>query len=177
LHIPRFPGSAIRGFRAAGAFHSSAASPDGGTREVLVSILIPSLPHAPFTAILETVSIRQLPNDAEIKLRNRRKIARDAQGRVFQERRLLVPDDDKHESTVTQTEISDPLKYELYICMPSGHVCQLEIFTSPEGPHPAASVPPQTGPGIEQLGKQSIQGIETVGIRQSVTIAAGAIGK
>src|SRR5882757_6039802 len=83
--------------------------PDGGTREVLISILIPSLPNAPFTAIVNTEWIRQLPDGSTITLKNHRAIARDASGRIFQERRALVPDDGKAKSGVTQIEITDPV--------------------------------------------------------------------
>ena len=72
--------------------HPTQRPPDGGTREVLVSILIPSLPNAPFSAIVSTESIRQLADGTTITLKNRRAIARDSAGRIFQERRLLVPD-------------------------------------------------------------------------------------
>src|SRR5258708_26490777 len=72
--------------------------PDGGTREVLISILIPSLPNAPFTATVNTEWIRQLPAGSTITLKNHRAIARDAAGRVFQERPALIPDDDTTQS-------------------------------------------------------------------------------
>src|SRR5256885_4207597 len=114
--------------------------PDGGTREVLISILIPSLPNAPFTATVNTGWIRQLPDGSTITLKNHRAIARDAAGRIFQERRALVPDDGKAQSGVTQIEISDPVTHELYICMPYGRTCQLEVFSPPE-------YSPNTAPG------------------------------
>ena len=44
----------------ASAQNSGERPPDGGSREVLVSILIPSLPNAPFSAVVNTESIRQL---------------------------------------------------------------------------------------------------------------------
>ena len=46
--------------------HLTERPPDGGTREVLVSILIPSLPNAPFSAIVSTESIRQLADGTTI---------------------------------------------------------------------------------------------------------------
>src|SRR5258708_35940132 len=106
--------------------------PDGGTRQVLISILIPSLPNAPFTAAVNTEWIRQLPDGSTITLKNHRAIARDSAGRIFQERRALVPDDGKINSGVTQIEISDPVTHELYICMPHGRTCQVEVFSPPE---------------------------------------------
>jgi hypothetical protein len=150
--------------------------PDGGVREMLVSILIPSLPNAAFSATVNAKSIRLLPNGAQITQVNHRKIARDKAGRIFQERRMLVPDDGAHESVITQIEISDPVKHELYICQPEEHVCQLEEFSPVEGNDASVIGKEPTGPGVEHLGKQTIEGIETSGIRQSVEIPAGKIG-
>jgi hypothetical protein len=153
--------------------------PDGGTREVLVSILIPSLPNAPFAGTVATDWMRTLGDGTTITLANRRAIARDKSGRIFQERRLLVPTDGKHESVVTQIEISDPVAHELHICKPDQHVCQLEVFFPPEFVPPlgAASAPKTPGgPAFEDLGRQSIEGLETVGTRITTVIATGTIG-
>jgi hypothetical protein len=153
--------------------------PDGGTREVLISILIPSLPNAPFSATVVTESIRQLADGTSITLGNRRAIARDRVGRIFQERRLLVPADGKHESVVTQIEISDPVAHTLYICMPRERVCQVELFSAPGfvPPPTVATVRGQAGAAaLEDLGRQAIGGLETVGTRQTGVIETGAIG-
>ncbi len=152
--------------------------PDGGMREVLVSILIPSLPNAPFSAIVNSEWIRQLADGTTITLKNRRAIARDQAGRIFQERRLLVPDDGKHESVVTQIEISDPVAHKLFICVPQERACQLELFTVPEFERlPARAASNQPGSSdVEDLGKQTIDGLETEGTRETTIIETGAIG-
>lgn len=154
--------------------------PDGGTREVLISILIPSLLNAPFSATVATESVRQLADGSRITLANRRAIARDTAGRIFQERRLLVPEDGKHESIVTQIEISDPVSHQLYICVPRERVCQVEFFSAPQFVPPAVgptSAAKQSGsPGREDLGKQFVSGLETLGTRETNVIEAGAIG-
>jgi len=154
--------------------------PDGGTREVLISILIPSLPNAPFAATVNTEWIRQLPDGSTITLKNHRAIARDAAGRIFQERRTLIPDDGKTQSGVTQIEISDPVTHELYICMPHGRTCQVEVFSPPESLYytPPAKVHMAQGSSSESedLGKQAVGGLETVGTRETTVIPAGTIG-
>ena len=154
--------------------------PDGGTREVLISILIPSVPNAPFRATVNTEWVRQLPDGSTITLKNHRAIARDAAGRIFQERRALVPDDGKTESGVTQIEISDPLAHELYICVPYGRTCQVEVFSPPESfPYtPPAKAHMAQGSSSESvdLGKQSIGVLETVGTRETTIIPAGTVG-
>ncbi len=154
--------------------------PDGGTREVLVSILIPTLPNAPFTATVNTEWIRQLPDGSTITLKNHRAIARDAAGRIFQERRALIPDDGKTNSGVTQIEISDPVAHALYICMPYRRTCQLEEFSpqefAPYGAPGKAHMVQGASSESEDLGKQSIGGVETVGTRETTIIPSGTIG-
>jgi hypothetical protein len=154
--------------------------PDGGTREVLVSILIPSIPNAPFSATVNTEWIRQLADGSRITVVNHRAIARDQAGRIFQERRLLVPDDGQHESGITQIEISDPLSHNFYICVPQERVCQVEWFSAPQfvppTPVPISVAKKPGSPSNEDLGKQFIAGLETVGTRETTVIEAGAIG-
>ena len=161
------------------AQNSTERPPDGGTHEVLVSILIPSLPNAPFSAIVNTESIRQLPNGTSITLINHRAVARDSAGRIYQERRLLVPDDGKHESVITQTEISDPVAHELFICVPKEQVCQVETFTAPAFQPPRTAVDSKGRAGesaLQDLGRQSINGVETVGTKETVVIESGKTG-
>jgi hypothetical protein len=147
-------------------------APDGGTRETFSSISIPSLPNAPFTATVNTEWTRHLPDGSDITLKNHRSIARDAKGRIFQERRYFVPDDGKHESTVTRIEISDPATHERYVCRVAEHTCRLEPFVEMD-----SVVQAKPGaPSVESLGTQTISGLQTVGSRETHVIGAGAIG-
>lgn len=153
--------------------------PDGGTREMLLSILIPSIPSAPFTGTVRTEWIRTLGDGSKITLKNHRLVARDSSGRIFQERRLLVPDETKDESPITQTEISDPVAHELYICVPQQLVCQLEIYSPAGGEHVASRaefVKSQSASAGEDLGTQFIGGLEALGKRKTFTIEMGRIG-
>src|SRR5271165_817828 len=88
--------------------------PDGGVRQVLVSILIPPKPNAPFTLTLDTEWTRPLGNRGTYTLANERHIARDSAGRIYQERWYLVPKNGKVESTMNFIEISDPAQHILY---------------------------------------------------------------
>lgn len=154
-------------------------APDGGTRETFASIFIPSMPNAPFTATVSTEWIRLMRDGSSITVKNHRTIARDAAGRVFQERRYFVPDDGKRESTVTQIEISDPASHEQYICVPREQVCRLQqFFARYFVASPAADTArnQSTTPGQEFLGKQTIEGLETIGTRETTLIETGAVG-
>ncbi len=81
---------------------SATSAPDGGAREVLVSIFIPPKPNAPFFMALDTEWTRPLGNGGTYTLVNERQIARDSAGRVYQERWLLVPKNGKVESTINR---------------------------------------------------------------------------
>jgi hypothetical protein len=158
--------------------HEGPRIPDGGTREVLVSIFIPSIPGAAFTATVNTESVRALADGTRITLKNHRLIARDKSGRIFQERRLLVPEDGKQESVVTQTEITDPVSHEQYICLPQERVCQLEGFQPAEALPAMGSQAQKTSglPRQESLGTQQIAGVKTEGTRELAVIPMGVIG-
>jgi hypothetical protein len=71
---------------------------DGGVSERLESIVIPPKPQAPFTLTLETEWVKTLSDGGTITFVNKRRIARDAKGRIYQERWALVPKDGKAES-------------------------------------------------------------------------------
>jgi hypothetical protein len=59
---------------------------DGGTRQVLESIFIPPLTHAPFSLTLETEWTRTMANGGTYTLVNKRQIIRDSAARIYQER-------------------------------------------------------------------------------------------
>lgn len=153
-------------------------APDGGTIERFASIAIPARPDAPFTATVNTEWIRSLPDGSKITLKNHRAIARDTQGRIFEERTSFVPDDGKHESMAYQVEISDPATHERYVCRIAEHVCRLQNYFASEfaGAPGAGARSKQGGAGVESLGTQVVAGIETVGTRETTVIQTGAIG-
>jgi hypothetical protein len=136
------------------------------------------MPNSLFSGTVNTESIQKLANGSAITLKNHRAIARDQAGRIFQERRLLVPEDGKHESIVTQIEISDPVSQQLLICIPKEQVCQVELFSVPEfaAPDNARTSVRRAGLTVQDLGKQSIGGLETVGSVETGIIETGAIG-
>jgi hypothetical protein len=150
--------------------------PDGGTFERLISIFIPSMAGSPFSATVNTEWVRQLADGTTITLKNHRAIARDKQGRIFQERRMLVPENGRQESFVTQIEISDPVAHRLYICIPHEHVCQVEAFSAPVTAPPTAVAGAGEQSSKEALGKKLIDGVEVTGTLETFVIPSGAIG-
>lgn len=159
------------------------AAQDGGTREVLESIVIPPIPNQPFSATLQTEWIRYTGEGGTITLVNERPIVRDSKGRIYQERWGLVPKFGKVNSQRMLIQIADPTKHTLYSCATFEKICELETYdptrelaaAEPHKPIPNGSFT-QDHWTIEDLGVKRMAGVETVGRRETNTIDVGTIG-
>lgn len=158
---------------------------DGGVDQVLQSVYIPPIPNAPFTAIIHTQWIRPLLDGGTYTVVNQRQVARDRQGRIYEERWLLVPKDGKFKPRMNVIQIGDPVAHTLYNCflLETPHRCVLDTYTE----SPTANYQPpvaQTGAlangdGFqthEDLGVQTIAGIDVHGMRDTLTYNQGVIG-
>jgi hypothetical protein len=80
----------------------------GVVAEVLESIYIPAITGAPFTAIVHTEWVRYLADGGTFTLANQRLIARDSEGRIYQERWTLVPKNGRIASERTTIQLPTP---------------------------------------------------------------------
>lgn len=154
-------------------------APDGNAYSRIVSIYIPPLTNAPFTATVNTEWNRQTSDGATITVKNHRLVVRDSQGRIFEERRRFVPADSNSPSLVFQTEFSDPAQHTKYVCFSANKVCNLITFFAPLS-EPIVAVGP-IGDGKRylsrsDLGKSDVSGIETIGTRETISTNPGAVG-
>lgn len=154
-------------------------APDGDSFERIINITIPPVQHAPFTSVVTAEWTKTLEDGSTVTRENRRIVVRDGNGRIFQERRWLVPKDSQADSFLMRTEISDPATHIKYFCRPQEKVCSLLNY---EGP--PADVVDQTGSQgegkmvltSEDLGKSNVSGVDVVGTRETRVIAAGVLG-
>jgi len=157
---------------------------DGGLSEVLESIVISPKPQAPFTLTLETEWVKTLYDGGTITWVNKRRIARDSAGRIYQERWALVPKTGNAESMMTVIQISDPNAHTLYNCfmVMKKDTCELLTYVpmTLETRKPATSTVPlhrdQGDVVHEELGKQFLAGVETEGTRDATTYNPGTFG-
>lgn len=160
---------------------------DGGAHGgILESIVVPPKAKAPFTLTLETTWVRGLADGSSITTANKRRIARDANGRIYMERWWLVPPNYPEQSQMTTIQISDPVAHTHINCfmLEASKPCQMSTFEpSPEtvydffGPHSKGKT--ITGSGDTEwidLGKQNIAGVETIGRRVITHYNAGVFG-
>jgi hypothetical protein len=137
-------------------------APDGSTMERINNIDIPPLPNAPFTATVTAEWTRKLEDGGTLSTSNHRTVARDSSGRIFQERRFLVPGGDKNSSPISELDFSDPNLHELYICLPSIRTCRLHNYFAPAEFHLQQPGELPDGRGTltrEDLGKNTLEGV------------------
>jgi hypothetical protein len=157
---------------------------DGGNREVLESIVVPPIANAPFFATLATESVKYSADGASMTLANERHIGRDGQGRIYEERWVLVPKGSGIKSYMNWIQIADSKQRTVYNCSPQEHICDLLTY-DPEDDLSAATLLPQKshtfqnekGSHIwEDLGTRNILGFDTVGVRETIITNAGVLG-
>jgi hypothetical protein len=158
-------------------------APDGGSSIHIQSIDIPAIPNAPFTATVVTESTRVMPDGSKATNWNHRLVARDSAGRVFQERRYFNPHGDTQETILQQLQYDNPNTHEMILCNPFNKVCQVYvrnyITTLPaQNASRAKLISLKNGTTIqnEELGRNTIEGVDCLGSREITTLAVGVIG-
>jgi hypothetical protein len=154
-------------------------APDGGVMEQFNSILLPAVQHAPFTSVVTAEWTKVLEDGTNITVHNRRLVVRDSVGRIYQERRRLIPIDSAAEPDLQRIEISDPTAHKKYFCRPETKECVLRDYSSPENTSQQPLGEQEDSFGTlttEDLGKNFVNGVEAIGTRETRTVNAGAIG-
>jgi hypothetical protein len=156
---------------------------DGGVRQTLESIFIPPIVDAPFSLTLDTEWTRPLGTGGTFTVVNTRHIMRDTSGRIYEERWYLVPKNGKAKSSMNYIQIADPNKHTLYNCEIAEKKCYLLTYngstTAVYKPPIGASGSLDNGAGYrnhEDLGHNTIAGVDTVGYRDTITINPGVAG-
>ena len=154
-----------------------AHAPDGGTQVVFSSISIPPAKNAPFQATVTLEVTRHLADGGTVTIQNHRMVVRDSQGNIYQERRTLVPPG--QEPRVRSIEISSPVTHTKYFCDPKLTQCELRTYNEEaEDATVPAVLSGDENPNFKRLdlGTKTIEGVDAVGTRETLTIPAGARG-
>lgn len=132
-------------------------------------------------AIARTRVVRIMPDGATQTSENQRVIARDMEGRLFQERRTFVPvpNPGNRQSLDRMNEYSDPVAHALYRCNPTAKVCdEFNYFPRNVATEQKAGVQPggRTYLTRENLGGEVIEGQQVLHTRETLTIYAETAG-
>ena len=156
-------------------------APDFRAPFLIAPLYFPPVANAPFMAIAKTLVVRVMPDGSTITSENARVVARDMDGRIFQERRRFVPvpNPQNRQSTVRVNEYTDPTAHTLYNCNPYEKVCNL-FFYSPMMDQPPTPVGLQPGGRTyltrENLGTEMFDGQEAIHTRETLTVFSETAG-
>lgn len=156
-------------------------APDFRARQKIAPLYFPPKPNAPFMAIAKTIWVQTLPDESTVTHQNERVVARDMDGRIFQERRTFipVPDDDKQQSEAYLNEYTDPLAHTVCSCFVTAKICYLANYFDPlNRPVTPAGLQPD---GIsfltrENLGADTFEGLPVERTRETFTFFKYKIG-
>jgi hypothetical protein len=154
-------------------------APDYRARKFVMALYFGPKANAPFTATAKTVWVEILPDDSTITHWNERAVARDMDGRIFQERRFFVPDGSKDQPPLRVLQYTDPLQHTFYECNPRSKTCDLSDY-SPGDMQPLAPAGLQPDGATyltrENLGVDTFEGLEVQRSRETYTYYKQTIG-
>jgi hypothetical protein len=149
-------------------------------------VFVTPVPNAPFTATVEFQSTKPLADGTTQRFKTVNNIARDAHGRIYNERRRLVPVTFTGTPELLSGHIFDPETRINIFLNPSQHVARQNVLkgpapnwdevppTPPKGPVPAKAG--ENGVRQEDLGTQILEGVTVHGQRTTSTIPAAQSG-
>jgi hypothetical protein len=153
---------------------------DGGTFERINSIRILPIPNAPFSSTVTAEWTRTLEDGTSVTTTNYRTVMRDSMGRIFQERRTFVPKNGAEQPKVFRFEISDPATRVRRTCFAASRVCNVTGYFAPTkvSVQPAGPLD-KNGDRVltrQDLGQNSMSGLDVTGTLETTTISIGVIG-
>ena len=143
-----------------------------GTNTRVPGVFITPIAGEPFSASVE-VQTEVVATDGTWSTRHTlNQIARDSAGRIHNERRLLVPESFRGEPRVLEVHIFDPQKLTNVFYDPMTHIATQRLLSVVPKEVNAA----RPGAKVEDLGIQTLSGIETKGLRYSFTVPGQVSG-
>ncbi|HYK35991.1 hypothetical protein [Alloacidobacterium sp.] len=134
-------------------------------------VFVTPVPNAPFSATVELVSKQKL-EDGSFNIRTTTNhIARDAAGRIYNERRQLVSSAFKGEPILLSAHIYDPATRTSTFLNPFDHLARQSVLPQPQpitaripilGPHAGAVLTSQQDLGEQTIGNTVLRGTKKV---------------
>jgi hypothetical protein len=147
-------------------------------------VFVTPIPNVPLLAVVNTQSSEILPNGTTLNRKTLSAIARDGHGRIFNERRPLIPVSETATPPILSIHVYDPQTRTNTFMDPQSRVAWQSTLN-----RPPSAVPPEVGsipvagstpasPYIkeEDLGTRRMEGVDVHGIRDMQTIPAETNG-
>lgn len=141
-------------------------------------VYVTPIPNSPLTALVDINSTRILPNGTPEMRKTLHLIARDSMGRIYNERRFMVPVTYKGDPILLSAHIFDPRTRLSVMLDPHSHTAR-EYRLGPLGDQAFSDSgfpPAPTGSRVEELGNASMSGVPVQGIRYTIDVPAEKSG-
>ncbi len=147
-----------------------------GVETIVPGIFVTPVPNAPFSSTVDILSHETLPDGSVNTRTTTAHIARASSGRIYNERRQLVPTNFKGEPQLLSAHIYDPPSRLNIFYNPFQRIARESLYEGPPAP-PPNTVPariPANNPYFKQedIGSQPLDGITLTGLRQTHIIPA-----
>ena len=141
-------------------------------------VFVTPIPNAPLLAVVNTQSSQILPDGTTLNQKTLSAIARDGQGRIFNERRPLIPVSETATPPILSIHIYDPQTRTSTFIDPQQRIAWQSTLNRPPSAVPplAGSSPASPYVKEEDLGTRKMEGVDVHGIRNTQTIPAEANG-
>src|SRR5208282_4465467 len=143
-----------------------------GTYTHVDGVFVTPVAGAPFSATAVIESQRPMTDGSVETRRTINEIARDSRGRIYNERRRLMPDAFHGTPPLIEVHLYDPQTRLNTFYVPATRVARQQVLPEqPRGPNLLNSAV-----NVEDLGTTTLNGLEARGTRRSYTLAAGFSG-
>jgi hypothetical protein len=153
--------------------------PDGGTTYHVSGVDLLAIPGKAFSAKSTTDWTRTLEDGTKVRLHLNANLARDSQGRMYRERRSFVAEGSTQESRLMEIMLYDPIALTkttctvpIHQCVVTGYRPRTSFVTTPAG----AFANGTRYLNREDLGTNTMEGLDVVGTRETLTINPGVVG-
>jgi hypothetical protein len=153
--------------------------PDGGTEYFVSGITVLPISGKPFSGRSETEWSRTLEDGSVVTNHLLTAVARDSEGRIYRERHKFVPLNSNEQSPLEAIRIFDPVAHTETFCRVATHLCNVTAYhgrTSFTLRPPGSFDNGKRSLTRESIGNDVIDGINVVGTRETLTIAADVVG-
>ncbi len=153
--------------------------PDGGTRVHVTGIQVLPVTGKPFSGRDSIEWTRTLEDGSVLTTHLTALVARDSEGRIRRERTNFVPANSNQQSKPMDLIILDPAERTRTTCNLASRHCTVADYSTPVKFSPVPAGPLDNGKRFlarESLGTNTVDDLNVVGTRETLTINAGVIG-
>jgi hypothetical protein len=137
-------------------------------------VFVTPVPNVPLTAVAEVESTQTLDDGSTVTKKTINNIARDSQGRIYNERREMVAESFEGVPPLMSGHIYDPTTRLNTFFDPSTKLARQSIFTEQMRQGPMAVT--ARGVQSQDLGTQSMENVVVRGLRTTRTVSAASSG-